>query len=244
MTENLRSFYVYAFLRSADSSVGPKYSPYYIGKGKEARAYSSNGRRAPRPADSSFIVFIQEGLTENEAFILEKYCIALYGRLDLSAGILRNMTDGGEGRSGGIVSEEMRRRIAEAQRGEKHYLWGKHLSEEIRQKISEAIRGDKHPYWGKTHSQESREKMSKSKQGENNNRFGTRHSQDTKQKMSKAKAKYLYELIDPNGDVYITENLLAFSRQYGLASTSIHRVINGKSLHHKGWTGQIVKTLR
>jgi len=244
MTDSSHSFYVYAFLRSTDSPVAPKHTPYYIGKGKGRRAYSLNRRGAPRPKDSSFIAFIQEGLTENEAFELEKYCIALYGRVDLGTGILRNLTNGGEGVTGRIVSEEVKERIADAQREEKHRLWGKHLPKETKQKISEAIRGERHPMWGKTHTEESRNKMSRSKQGERNNRFGTRHSQKTKQKMSTARAKYLYELIDPNGDVYITENLLAFSKQYGLVSTSIHKVVNGKSIHHKGWTGRIVEKLK
>jgi hypothetical protein len=261
MTDSSRLFYVYAFLRSADSLVGLKYSPYYIGKGKERRAYASARLGAPSPKDPSFIVFVQEGLTEDEALELEKYCIALYGRVDLGTGILRNLTDGGEGKSGAIVSEDVRQRIANAQRKEKHRLWGKHLPEETKQKISEAVRGDKHPFWGKTHTQESRNKMSESKQGEKNNRFGTRHSQETRQKisqsslgkrhseetkgkMSAAKAKYLYELTDPSGNIYTTNNLFKFSKEHGLDCSTMTRTINGKYAHHKGWTGKIVEQLR
>jgi hypothetical protein len=134
MTQDSRIFYVYAFLRSSASNAGPKLSPYYIGKGQGQRAYCQHRCGAPRPTDLSFIVFVQEGLTEEEAFDLEKYCIALYGRVDLGTGILRNLTDGGEGRSGFVVSEDMRRRIADAQRGEKHYLWGKNHSDDTKKK--------------------------------------------------------------------------------------------------------------
>jgi len=91
-----KNFYVYAFLRSADSVVGPKYSPYYIGKGSKNRAFSSK-RVIARPNDDEFVVFIQEGLTEAEAYSLEKYCVAFYGRINNGTGILRNLIDGGQG---------------------------------------------------------------------------------------------------------------------------------------------------
>jgi hypothetical protein len=244
MTEDLRSFYVYAFLRSADSSVGAKYSPYYVGKGKDARAYSWHRSGASRPTDSNFIVFVQEGLTEKEAFDLEKYCITLYGRVDLGTGILRNLTDGGEGKSGFVVSEDVRRKISEAQQGEKHYFFGQNHHEDTKKKISEAMRGEKHPLWGKTHSQESKRKMSRSKQGENNNRFGTQHSQETKLKIKLAKVKYLYEFIDKDGEVYIADCLSDFCKQYGLSVGQLSQVVNGKVQHHKRWTGRIVERLR
>lgn len=134
MKAESRDFYVYAFLRSADSASGPKYSPYYIGKGKGRRAYSPQRRGAPRPASSSFIVFIQEGLTEQEALDLEKYCIALYGRVDLGTGILRNLTDGGEGISGFTFSEETIRRLSEINTG-------KEMPQSTRDKISAAMSG-------------------------------------------------------------------------------------------------------
>jgi hypothetical protein len=129
-----RDFYVYAFLRSANSATGRKYSPYYIGKGKGNRAYSSQRRGAPRPINSSFIVFIQEGLTEQEAFDLEKYCIAVYGRVDLGTGILRNLTNGGDGVSGLVFPEETIRRLSELNTG-------KTLSQSTKDKISAAMSG-------------------------------------------------------------------------------------------------------
>lgn len=119
MTTGLRRFYVYAFLRNKSSKVGPKYSPYYIGKGSDRRAFRDTTRVFPKPKDRSYIVFLQEGLTEDEAFNLEKYCIAFYGRIDLGTGILRNLTDGGEGASGVNPSQETRARIGNASRGRK-----------------------------------------------------------------------------------------------------------------------------
>lgn len=220
MTQDSRIFYVYAFLRSSASNTGPRLSPYYIGKGQGQRAYCKHRCGAPRPTDLSFIVFVQKGLTEEEAFDLEKYCIALYGRVDLGTGILHNLTDGGEGRSGFTVSEDVRRRIADAQKGEKSYHFGKNLSENTKKKISEAIRGEKHPLWGRTHTQES------------------------KNKMAQKQLKYLYELTDSNGDIYATDNLRDFTRQHDLNQGNLVKVIHGKKKSHKGWTGRIVERLR
>jgi hypothetical protein len=100
MIKDPHRFYVYAYLRNKDSSHGKRLTPYYIGKGHGKRAFHAPGRRAPTPKDKSYIVFMEEGLTETEAFALETYSIALYGRIDMNTGTLRNMTDGGEGGSG------------------------------------------------------------------------------------------------------------------------------------------------
>jgi len=223
-------FYVYAYLRSQDSEHGPKLSPYYVGKGQGGRCYGKTGRPAGRPRDKSYIVFVQEGLTEEEAFALETYCIKLYGRIDIGTGILYNRTDGGEGKSGYIASEETRRKMSRARWGQKH-------TQATKEKLSEIKQGEKNPNWGKTHSPETRRKISEGQ-------LGNRRGENTKQKISLSKAKYLYELIDPDGEVYITDNLFSFSEQYGLTNVALHLVVNGQRNHHKGWTGRIVERLK
>jgi len=101
-------FYVYAYLRKNDLT------PYYIGKGKSYRAWQ-NHRRIHIPTDRTRIIIIIDNLTEEIAFDWEKMLIKLYGRKDNNTGILRNLTDGGEGISGWIMpnSYEYRKRRKE-----------------------------------------------------------------------------------------------------------------------------------
>jgi hypothetical protein len=82
-------YYVYMYLRE-------DLTPYYIGKGKKARAWDKNHCIAV-PKDNSHIIITHWNLTEIWAIAMERWLIRWYGRKDLSNGILRNKTDGGEG---------------------------------------------------------------------------------------------------------------------------------------------------
>ena len=88
----MNDFYTYAYLREDGT-------PYYIGKGKGNRIYST-ARTIPPPQDKTRIIFLKKDLTEKEAFRHEVYMIAVLGRKDLGTGILRNLCGGGEGVSG------------------------------------------------------------------------------------------------------------------------------------------------
>lgn len=140
-------YYVYAYVRE-DST------PYYIGKGKDRRAYQSHKRSNGAdllPKDKSKIVMLHENLSEQEAFDLEKNLILEYGRKDLGTGILQNMTEGGEGnRKAGYTlwSEEDKQRMSELRKGKKlgpnsvpSPLKGVPRSEDTKKKISEANKG-------------------------------------------------------------------------------------------------------
>ena len=154
---NLNRFYTYAYLREDKT-------PYYIGKGKGPRIYSTSRRIKP-PKDKSRIIFLKQNLTEQEAFKHEIYMIAVFGRKDLGTGILHNRTDGGDGSSGYIPSYETRRKLSEASKG-------KIVSEETRKKLSASSKG-------KTVSEETKRKMSEVHKGHN-------VSEETKKKLSEA----------------------------------------------------------
>lgn len=96
-------YYTYAYLREDRT-------PYYIGKGKGNRAYKKRNR-VVLPPPKNRILILKQNLTEEEAFKHEKYMIAIFGRKDLGTGILRNLTDGGEGLSN--PSEQTRKKKSE-----------------------------------------------------------------------------------------------------------------------------------
>jgi len=192
---NPNRFYTYAYLREDKT-------PYYIGKGTGKRIYSTN-RKVKPPKDKSKIIYLKKNLTEEEAFKHEIYMIAVLGRKDLGTGILRNLTDGGDGTSGAVISEETRKKIGDARKGKKSPNYGKNhskearqrmsesskgktASEETKQRMSEAQKGAKNPNYGKIASEETKEKISKANKGKKNPNYGKIASEETRQKMSKA----------------------------------------------------------
>lgn len=98
---------------------------------------------------------------------------------------LYNLTDGGKGRLGLQHSEETKKKLREANLGEKNPMWGKHLSEETKQKLREALSGDKSYLYGKTIPNEIRKKISEANKGklvgEKNPMYGKTHTDEVKQ---------------------------------------------------------------
>jgi hypothetical protein len=81
------NYYVYLYLRE-------DMTPYYVGKGKDKRYCAKHNVPVPPPER---IIFYMTNLSDTDAKNIEKELIQQYGRKDLGTGILRNLTDGGEG---------------------------------------------------------------------------------------------------------------------------------------------------
>ncbi len=148
-------YYVYAYIRKSDGT------PYYIGKGKDKRAYRKH-TSVSVPKDKSNIVFLETCLSEIGAFALERRYILWWGRKDLDTGILLNQTEGGEGASGAIVSQTTRDKQSIARKGKP----GNAQTSESKAKIGKANKGAVRPKLSAPRrarppiTQETRDKMS------------------------------------------------------------------------------------
>lgn len=175
-----RRFYVYMIF---DLSGIPR----YVGKGSGAR-WKRRDRHCDNPhlanifkaaGGSLPIVKVRERLTEDEAFETEKALISAIGR-EAFGGTLTNVTDGGEGTSGAVMSAEWRERrraiakaaweasgisakIATVNLGNT-YRKGKRHTPEWKAANADRMRGNSRTL-GLIHSDAARQKMSIARKG-------------------------------------------------------------------------------
>lgn len=151
-------FYVYAYLRNKDSKTAEAGTPYYIGKGSGFRAWDFRHHTNRTPKDKSDVVILESGLTELGAFALERRLIKWWGRKDNRTGILLNLTDGGEGGTGKVVSDITRKKLSDHFTGKpapkskytktanyKPATLGVKLSRERCDQISKQTKGENNP---------------------------------------------------------------------------------------------------
>lgn len=155
------NFYIYEHIRPDTNRV------FYVGKGKGNRYLAKTDRNKywhhiVNKAGSFIANKIVENIDEELAFLVEQERIDQLKRLGYK---LCNMTNGGEGTSGRIISEETRRKIgvrhsqesydrALEKRKAMYPFSAKHIKN-----LSLARQGEKNHMFGKTHSQEAREKI-------------------------------------------------------------------------------------
>lgn len=206
------SYYVYAYIRSKNSSVALAGTPYYIGKGAGSRAFDQKGHKVKVPDNHTLIVIIASNLTEMGAFAIERRLIRHWGRIDNDTGILRNLTDGGQGHSGFIKSIETRKKHSLAMKGKpkseeyKNKMRGVKRPPSVSEKLSLAFKGRQKSIEhiaklkGKKVSEQTKQKLrdARKKQGPLSpesiqkgieKRKGFKHSEEAKQKMREAALK-------------------------------------------------------
>jgi hypothetical protein len=146
--------------------------PFYVGKGRKWRSKNIKGHNqwCQNIANKHGfeIEYIFENLTEEQAFVKEREFIKLYKEDGFE---LTNLTDGGEGPSGHIMTSETKNKIAISKIGIPR-------SEETKRKLSAAFLGRHPPNFGKFASEETKIKMSIAKKG-------TTRSEETKAKISR-----------------------------------------------------------
>ena len=163
-----QNYYVYAYINEHDGN------PYYIGKGKKRRMYNKH-KTVDVPSDLSKIIIIQDNLEEQQAFDLEVQLIAHYGRQDKKTGILLNKTNGGDGISGYVCSEQVRlqRKLSRARQVFTPEQIAKAAASRIGLKRSaSAIAKTAEKNRGRKNSPEAIANFSVINSGENNPQFG------------------------------------------------------------------------
>jgi hypothetical protein len=162
--------YVYRHIRL------DKNEPFYIGVGSDIEYKRANeigiNRRNPiwhKIADKTDIEIeiVLDNLTFEEAIAKEIEFIGLYGRIDKGTGILSNLTSGGEGTIGAIVSEEVRKKSSERFKGKGNPMYGIRLSAESIEKGRLKRLGQRAWNKGKKgiYTEEQLKKMSEIKKG-------------------------------------------------------------------------------
>ena len=184
-------FYVYAYFDPRKpghfeySGYTFNFEPFYIGKGKDNRIYAhlKNELKDYRSKFNKYktskifkilnnelkpiVAIVKSGMTESEAFYLEKNLISLIGRKN-SGGPLTNLTDGGEGSAGRILSDETKNKI-------RSKAIGRIKSKETCLKLSKNNSGEGNPNFGN--------------RGERSKWYGKNHTLDSIKKMQKPKTK-------------------------------------------------------
>ena len=147
------------------------------GKGYKENEYFTNAIEK-HGWDNFEHIILFENLTESEAHALEIEHIAKYKTKNREFGY--NLTDGGEGTRGYHHTEEAKKKIAKAKKGENNPMYGNTGEKNPMYGKGYLISGENHPMYGKNHAKESKQKMSKAHKGK-------QLSEETKKKMSKAR---------------------------------------------------------
>lgn len=133
ITQELNDTCLYMHTRKSDGRI------FYIGIGSKRRSKSARGRNKHWynivKKHGYDITILVDGLTWSRAAELEVKMISFYGRKDLKLGCLVNLTHGGDGTPGRIVSDEEKAKISERTKGENNGMFGAY--------------GDKNPMFGR-----------------------------------------------------------------------------------------------
>ena len=202
-----QDYYVYIHYKKSNGE------PFYVGKGIKNRDTTSVGRNdfwhMVVNKHDYVVERVANNLTEPEALKFEQVLIKSLGRRDLKTGSLVNLTDGGEGMSGYIHSQEFKDAMSALHSG-------KEVSEDTREKLRQHNLGNKH-------SEEARAKMSVARQGSKNPNAD----------------KTIYHFTHKDGETFIGtpwEMRERISKELGRMSCKLTGITSGRRKSMYGWS--------
>jgi hypothetical protein len=189
-------YYVYLWVREDRT-------PYYVGKGKEYRAYVKHilGKRWISPPPKDRIVIVKYFDNEEESYLFEEWLISTYKR-KIEGGILINRSIGGKNRASFIRSqteiEKLRKKsVKKYQQSEKGRKTHKKWVEENKERVKEIK---------KKYRDNNREKLNeKGRNSKTKKELDKKYREKNKEKMKKYHKQYSQKN---------KEKLREYNRQY------------------------------
>lgn len=195
----------------------------YVGKGKGRRAHSLDRKRLPKwwatytKYGAPDVKIVEKELNEAQAVALE---ISLISRLRSAGVALCNLTDGGEGLSGYVVSIETKEKLRAANLGRVVSLETRQKIKDSKANISDLTRAKlSAAHTGKVQSADTKRKRSVSLTGRpvssetrarlRESNLGWKHGDEAKSKMRKAKKGKIGEGC-PSSKIVLCSNGMRF----------------------------------
>jgi hypothetical protein len=219
---------------------------FYVGIGEPTRPYEEDSRNFHwRNVVEKFdykVILVKENITWEEACEWEKSEIKRIGRRDLSLGPLVNMTDGGEGTQGVIITEERKKNVSE---GTKRAMQDPVLRQKLKDKkvgfipwnngLKGIFVGEENPNFGNKWSEEQKSIQGKKLQERYKDGFSEEHLMKLKEKRKgrKPSAKLKKEdvrWIRKNYNSEKSEHTYKyFAQKFNVSKGTIHNIILRKT---------------
>lgn len=154
----------------------------------------------------------RENLTDVAALELETKLIKMIGRQDLKRGPLLNLTDGGDGVSGAVFTDERKRQYSEMFMGDKNPNWDNRWNDQQRARASKWMRDNKPPL-----------------------------TEENKENLRNKNQKYVYTITSPENIIYEDVKSLKqfckihFGDSFRWYYAGFVHVYKGEFMHYKGW---------